>query len=60
MFNLIRRISYSVIPRSDRPWADDRECRLLLTLVGGDEMYSGVMSATVLTSGAAVLVYVRA
>jgi len=23
MFNLIRRISYGVIPRPDRPWADD-------------------------------------
>ncbi|KAG6830197.1 hypothetical protein H0H92_001784 [Tricholoma furcatifolium] len=23
MFNLIRRISYSVIPRPDRPWAED-------------------------------------
>jgi hypothetical protein len=25
MFNLIRRISYGVIPRPDRPWADDGE-----------------------------------
>jgi hypothetical protein len=25
MFGLIRRISYSVIPRPDRPWEDDRE-----------------------------------
>ncbi|RDB19740.1 hypothetical protein Hypma_013159 [Hypsizygus marmoreus] len=25
MFGLIRRISHSVIPRLDRPWADDRE-----------------------------------
>ena len=25
MFNLIRRISYGVIPRPDRPWEDDRK-----------------------------------
>ena len=25
MFKLIRRISYGVIPRSDRPWEEDRK-----------------------------------
>ena len=29
MFGLIRRISYSVIPRPDRPWEDDRAFRFL-------------------------------
>ena len=28
MFSLIRRISYGVIPRPDRPWEDDRKCPL--------------------------------
>ena len=26
MFSLIRRISYGVIPRPDRPWEEDGEC----------------------------------
>jgi hypothetical protein len=30
MFSLIRRISYGVIPRPDRPWEEDGESTLLI------------------------------